>query len=143
VVDDDTAVRTAIDLLLNAAGYCVTSFASAEQFLEADIRNPAACLVLDLRMPGKSGLELQTILTERGIHLPIIFLSGHGDVAAAARAVRSGAVDFLEKPFEPDTLLARVREALARAQVDETNREARNDVGEKLAILTPHEREVI
>lgn len=143
VVEDDDALRDAIGMLLRTAGLKVEAFASAPRFLEHYRGNGPACLVLDVRMPQMSGLELQDQLLARGLRLPTIFISGHGDIPMAVEAVRKGAMDFLEKPFAQDALLTRVLEALdgdadrLRKDVDRDGR-ARG-----IAMLTDREREVL
>jgi FixJ family two-component response regulator len=112
VVDDDPSVRRGLERLLRAAGYRVEAYASAEQFLEAGHVDGPGCLVLDIRMPGQGGLDLQQILADRGSLLPIIFITGHGDVPTVVRAMKGGAVDFLLKPFDDEDLLAAVHQAL-------------------------------
>ena len=136
VVDDDPALRDSIALLVRAEGLAARTFDSARSFLDAWDRSEPGCLIIDLRMPGLSGLDLQEHLVGDDAAPPIIFLTGHGTVSAAVRALKAGAMDFLEKPFDPDTLLARVREALAR------DRRRRSDA-RRLAALTRREREVL
>lgn len=143
LVDDDDAVRDALGALFRAEGLPVNVYESAEAFLAACPPDAAGCLVLDVRMPGLGGLDLQRTLGERGIRLPIIFLTGHGDIPMSVRALRAGAVDFLEKPPDLDTLLARVREAIAldaRQRAEETGRGA---VRARCRRLTPREREIL
>ena len=136
VVDDDPALRDSIALLMRAEGLAARTFDSARSFLDAWDRSEPGCLIVDLRMPGLSGLDLQERLAGDAAAPPIIFLTGHGTVSAAVRALKAGAMDFLEKPFDPATLLARVREALAR------DRRRRSDA-RRLAALTRREREVL
>ena len=143
LVDDDHAVRDALELLLEAASFKTASFENAMAFLDAYTQNQAGCLVLDIRMPDMSGMELQDALTERGITLPIIFLTGHGNVPMSARAFRTGAIDFMEKPFDENALLERIGEAI---QLDRTNREStarRENARARLTTLTPRERQVM
>ena len=111
IVDDDEAVRDALSMMLRAAGFQVEAVASAEAFLARKPPSPPACVVLDVRMPGMSGLELQEKLAERGFDLPIVFLTGHGDVPRAVRAVKRGAFDFIEKPVDDQRLVAAVSAA--------------------------------
>ncbi|MCC7039772.1 MAG: response regulator transcription factor [Burkholderiales bacterium] len=113
VVDDDEAVRDSLAMVLRAAGRCVETFASAEEFIERGGATRAGCLVLDVRMPGMSGLELQDYLAQRNAPLPIVFLTGHGDIPMAVRAVRRGAWEFLQKPVDDGLLLAAVDSALS------------------------------
>lgn len=143
LVDDDDAVRDALGLLLDSVGLRTASFPSAAAFLDQyDPRRPG-CLVLDIRMPAMSGMELQTALAEKSVNIPIIFLSGHGNVSMSAKAFRSGAVDFLEKPFDENILLERIHEAI---RLDQSNREAitrKAEAKNRLASLTPREHEVM
>ena len=143
LVDDDHAVRDALELLLEAASFKTASFENATAFLDAYTQNQAGCLVLDIRMPDMSGMELQDVLTARKITLPIIFLTGHGNVPMSARAFRTGAIDFMEKPFDENALLERIGEAI---QLDRTNRETtarRENARARLTTLTPRERQVM
>ena len=112
VVDDDPSVRRGLERLLRAAGYRAETYSSAEQFLEAGRVDGPGCLILDIRMPGQGGLDLQQALTDQGSLLPIIFITGHGDVPTVVRAMKGGAVDFLMKPFDDEELLAAVHQAL-------------------------------
>ena len=114
LVDDDAAVRDALGVLFRTEGLTVSAYASAESFLATCPLDVCGCLVLDLHMPGMGGIELQKALSEQNILLPVIFLTGHGDIPMSVRALKAGAVDFLEKPANPDVLLARVRDALAQ-----------------------------
>lgn len=143
VVDDDEAVRDSLQWLLEGEDYRVKCFDSAESFLSRFDPREVACLIADIRMDGMSGLELQDRLVERGSPLPIVFITGHGDVPMAVEAMQRGAFDFLQKPFRDDDLAERIRRALAR------DRELRVAIGEKsqvqarLARLTPRERQVL
>jgi FixJ family two-component response regulator len=114
VVDDDASVRRGLARLLRAAGYRVQTFGSADEFLDAAHADACGCLILDVRLPGQSGLDLQERLAAQGSRLPIVFITGHGDAAMHLRALDAGAVDFLQKPFPERRLLAAVEEALAR-----------------------------
>ena len=143
VVDDDAAVRDALKLLLRSVGHAVETFGSAQEFLDAYGEDRAGCLVLDIRMPGMSGLELQQKLNEKHSILPIIFITGHGDVPMAVEAMQAGAVDFIQKPFRDQDLIDRINQALEK---DSSNRAAlgeRNDIRRRLGTLTPREREVL
>lgn len=135
VVDDDEALRDSVRVLLAASGLASESYASAGEFLER-YQDVPGCLLLDVRMPGTSGLVLQDELAARGLRVPIVFVTGHGDVPMAVDAMKKGAIDFIEKPFRDEELLERVRRALA---VDEEQRRARA-LAER---LTPREREVL
>ncbi len=142
IVDDDPGVRRALERLVRSAGLDVRSFDSAQAFLEAAPPSSASCIVLDVRMPGVGGLELQARLAALDWTPPIIFMSGHGTVPIAASAMKAGAVDFLEKPVEEGVLLDAIRRALDRDRKARTHR-ANSDVIETAArSLTPREREV-
>jgi two-component system, LuxR family, response regulator FixJ len=143
VVDDDAAVRDSLKLLLRSVGQSVETYAAAQEFLETYADDRPGCLVLDIRMPGMSGLELQQKLNERHSILPIIFITGHGDVPMAVEAMQAGAVDFIQKPFRDQDLIDRINQALEK---DGHNRAAlgeRNDIRRRLETLTPREREVL
>ena len=143
VVDDDAAVRDALKLLLRSVGHAVETYGSAQEFLDVYSEDRPGCLVLDIRMPGMSGLELQQKLNERHSILPIIFITGHGDVPMAVEAMQAGAVDFIQKPFRDQDLIDRINQALEK---DSSNRAAlgeRNDIRRRLETLTPREREVL
>lgn len=143
LVDDDAAVRDALGTLFRAEGLSVRVYESAESFLANSPLDASGCLVLDLRMPGLSGLDLQNVLCERGTLLPIIFLTGHGDIPMSVRALKAGAVDFLEKPADPEVLLARVREALAQDAQRRTTRSEQMALASRFARLTAREREIL
>jgi FixJ family two-component response regulator len=143
VVDDDDSVRTGVVRLLQAAGYETRAYGTAGEFLlgRSD-RNAAGCLVLDVRMPGPSGLELQEALARFGVPMPIVFLTGHGDIAMSVRAMKGGAVDFLTKPVGQETLLAAVKAALERDAETRAALAHMNAMRERYGTLTPREREV-
>jgi FixJ family two-component response regulator len=143
VVDDDPSFRTAVTRLLRASKYDVRGYASASEFLDSDPCAGPGCILLDLRMPGASGLDLQQSLERMEERLPIIFLTGHGDIPASVRAMKAGAVDFLTKPVRREALLSAVQNALG---VDAKAREARavlHELHERYENLTPREREVL
>ncbi len=143
VIDDDDAVRSSLRLLFKSYGLEAVLHASADEFLATyDISRPG-CVVLDVRMPGMSGLELQQRLNAVGATLPIVFITGHGDVPMAVEAMQAGAFDFLQKPFRDDDLLARVQKALARDAELRTLLRSRLDTRGRLATLTPRERDVL
>ena len=143
IVDDEFAVRDSLTILIESTGQPVMSFESAESFLDHYDSEQPSCLLLDVRMPSMSGLDLQEELIKRSIDIPIIFISGHADVPDSAKAFRAGAVDFLEKPFNEEILLSRIEEALSKdAQVREQLRE-KNKILERLSHLTTREREVL
>jgi len=141
VVDDDEAVLDATRVLLETEGYRVEVFASSLAFLDGDLAGRTGCLLVDVRMPGMNGLELQKALVERGIGLPVIVMTGHGDVSMALQALKAGAVDFLEKPYSDAALFDSLRRALAadRSVGDQVAADARA----RLQTLTPLERRVM
>ena len=142
VVDDDPGVRNSLRVLLEVAGFCVRCFGSAKQFLDDDDARHG-CLIVDIRMPDMSGLELQEEILRRHMDLSVIVMTGHGDVPLAVQAIKAGAIDFLEKPFNPDTMLASVRRALfAGLQSRSHNGEIRA-AQDLLALLTRRERNVL
>jgi len=143
VVDDDDSLRKAVARLLRAAGYEVCAYASAGDFALANReRTRRGCVLLDVRMPGPSGLDLQEALAREDEPLPVIFLTAYGDIPTSVRAMKAGAVDFLTKPIKRDVLLNAVRTALARDLGLRTSREQLRDLRMRFAKLTPREREV-
>ena len=143
IVDDDEAVRSSLRLLIRSVGLQAQAFASAREFLDAyDARHPG-CLVLDVRMPGMSGLELQQELNQRGATIPVVFITGHGDVPMAVEAMQQGAFDFLQKPFRDQDLLDRVQRAMSRDAELRASMAARSEIASRLASLTPREMEVL
>jgi len=143
VVDDDEAVRDSLRMFLAASGLAVEVFASADEFLARYTPERPGCLVLDIRMAGTTGLELQEMLSSSGAILPIIFITGHGNVAVAVRALKSGAFDFVEKPFSNQDLLERIHRALERDARSRTLLEERSEILQRMARLTPRETEVM
>jgi FixJ family two-component response regulator len=143
VIDDDGLVRRALSRLLRSAGLQVQTFPSAKAFLDFAPPDRPACLVLDLQLPGPSGLELQAALIRAGRDIPIVFVTGHGDVPSSVRAMKSGAVDFLQKPFDGQELLGCVARALSRSREQRAERAERAVLQERSATLTPREREVL
>jgi len=143
VVDDDEAVRRALKLLIASAGLPVETFPSADDFLASHDPARPGCLVLDVRMPGMSGLSLQDQLAARKITMPVIMITGHGDVSMAVRAVKKGAIDFIQKPFDDEVLLERVQQALGKDAEDRQARARRTEFESRLARLTPREQEVL
>jgi two-component system response regulator FixJ len=143
IVDDDNGVRSSIRVLMKSVGLPATTFASAQEFLKAYNPAQAGCLVLDIRMPGMSGLELQEELNERGAVIPVIFITGHGDVPMAVEAMRHGAFDFLQKPFRDQDLIDRVQQALARDKEVRESLKQHARIRACIASLTPREREVL
>jgi RNA polymerase sigma factor (sigma-70 family) len=142
IVDDDPAIRFAMQALMDSVNIEHEIYASADEFLQGVDDHRAGCLVLDIRMPGLGGLELQDELIKRGSTLPIIFITGHGDVPMAVDAMQKGAVDFIQKPFRDQDLLDRIREALKTDQERREEQKKHAEVAERLARLTNREREV-
>ena len=145
LVDDDPSVRRALTRLIRSAGYDVHAFASAQKFLQwwrATDESPA-CLVLDVRMPGLSGMDLQRELQAANALLPIIFITGHGDIPMSVKAMKGGAADFLIKPVKDVELLKAIEQALARATHDLGEQKVLKDIQRRLETLTPREREVM
>lgn len=143
VVDDDAAVRDGLALLLETAGITVQTFDSADAFLAAFDPGGAGCLVLDVRMPGKTGPELQSALNDRGARVPIIFLTAHGDIPTTVQAMKAGAVDFLTKPIDARVLLERVRAALELDRAQRAVQASKNAACAVIATLTERERDVL
>ena len=143
VIDDDEAVRSALRLLLRAAGFAALTFSSAQEFLDGYSADRPGCVLLDVRMPGMSGLELQRQLNLRGAIVPVIFITGHGDVPMAVEAMQHGAFDFLQKPFRDQDLLDRVQRALERDRKAREHLRHTDRIRSRLASLTPREREVL
>jgi two-component system response regulator FixJ len=143
VVDDDESVRDSLSVLLEAAGFSVRSYGSAAAFLHAASQGTAGCVLTDVQMPELNGLELQRRMSELGIRLPVIVMTGHGDVPIAVEAMKAGATDFLEKPFDDSQLLAAVNRATAVSQRSRAEAAAVADFSARLATLTPREREVL
>ena len=143
VVDDDQSIRTLWDWLMNSNGIAVQTFASAAAFIQAYRRGDPGCLVLDVRLPGMSGPELQDYLRREAIEIPIVFVSAHGDVPTAVNALKGGAVDFIQKPFDYRDAVAAVRRALERDAQAREQRVRRDQLAERLAALTERERGVL
>jgi FixJ family two-component response regulator len=143
IVDDDPSIRVALENLVSSIGQPVETYAAAQDFLRDCPRNPAGCLVLDVQMPGLSGLDLQSELSHAGIYLPIIFITGHGDVPTTVRAMKAGAVEFLTKPVSDSELLTAIDQALERDRVGRADRADLAELRERYDQLTPKEREVM
>jgi RNA polymerase sigma factor (sigma-70 family) len=143
IVDDDHSVRDSLALLLNFRGFRTRQFASAEEFLESWKLDWRGCLLLDLRMTGMDGLNLQQILTDRGSRLPVVFLTGHGDIAQARTALKAGAVDFLEKPIDHEALFSSLNEALVKDTQLQEEDQRQADLGSRLNRLSERERQVM
>lgn len=143
VVDDDDAVRDSLRDLIDSVGLDVATYPSAHAFLDVYDNARRGCLVLDIRMPGMSGLELQERLNERGSSLPIVFITGHGDVPMAVEAMKRGAVDFIQKPFRDQELLDRINLAIEQNRRRREAEETKQDISERVSSLTRREREVM
>jgi|SRR5450631_1140545 two-component system, LuxR family, response regulator FixJ len=143
VIDDDAAVRESTDFLLRSAGLTVKTYDSAAAFLDALPTIGSGCIITDVRMPGISGMDLLRRLKEMQVQLPVIVITGHGDVPLAVEAMKSGAVDFLEKPFDDDVLLASVRTALNRSEASAALETERAEIRARIATLTHRERDVL
>jgi FixJ family two-component response regulator len=143
VVDDDPSVRTSTERLVRSAGFKVKTFGSAREFLETFRPDGPACLVLDVRLPGQSGLDLQRELTGSGVQIPIIFMTGHGDIPMSVRAMKSGAVEFLTKPYRKNDLLEAIRASIERDRASRKERLETGALRQRFEQLTPREREVM
>lgn len=143
VVDDDNSVRRSISFMLKTSGYKVEAFVSGTEFLKQVGHLDPGCVLLDIRMPEIDGLEVQAELTERGITHPVIVMTGHGDVDLAVRAMKAGAIDFIEKPFEKSILLEATKEAIFRLDLSREQEIRREDATVRLNGLTPRERDVL
>jgi FixJ family two-component response regulator len=143
VVDDDESVRRSLSRLLRSAGLNVETFPSAQAFLSRELPDRTACLVLDVRLPGLSGLDLQAALKQAGHAMPIVFISGSSDVPVSVRAMKEGALDFLQKPFDDDQLLSAIAGALARGRTARALRDEYALVRQRFETLTPRERQVL
>lgn len=143
VVEDDEAMRTALSDLLTSVGHTVSLFPSAVDFMETALSDPAGCLILDIRLPGMSGLDFQRRLVDLGIELPIIFITGHGDISMSVQAMKAGAHEFLTKPFRDQSLLDVVTTALERGRARRAEREAMGTLVSAYDSLSPREREIM
>lgn len=143
IVDDDIDVRRAINLLVRSASLPTQVFASATEYLQSEQFDTTACLVLDVRMPGMSGLQLQQELIARGVDIPMVFISAYDGIASASTAMRRGAVDFISKPFEPQVLIQRIHEAINRDRRARAKRAQRKQVESRISNLTAREYEVM
>lgn len=143
VIDDDDAVRKSMHALLESDGFVTRGFESADMFLESFSPTDEGCLLVDVQMPGMNGLELQAHLAEKGIELPIIIVTGHGDVPMAVHALKAGAFDFIEKPFDDQTLLDSVQAALERHDTLQQQKSLIDDAKTRIGLLTPREHEVM
>jgi len=144
LVDDDVSVRRALTRLLKSAGYNVQTFSSAQEFLDTKASGEGpSCLVLDVRMPGLTGIDLQRELHTTNRNLPIVFITGHGDIPMSVRAMKAGAVDFLQKPVNDKELLGAIEQSLARAAKEQSERDEMDQLQKRVESLTPRELEVM
>lgn len=143
IIDDDEAVRESVAFLLDSAGIRSKAYASAEQFLDSFSAELSGCIVTDVRMPGTTGIDLLRRLAEIGSNIPAIVVTGHADVPLAVEAMRLGAVDFLEKPFDDESLIASIRSALTRARQGDRTEAERAAASSRIATLSPRERDVL
>ena len=143
IVDDDASMRESLKNLIRSVGLRVELFASAQEFLQSKRPDVPCCLVLDVRLPGLSGLDLQRRMTEAGMEIPIIFITGHGDIPMSVRAMKAGAVEFLTKPFRDQDLLDAIQQALERDRQARDQRAALDELRDRFASLTSREREVM
>jgi two-component system, LuxR family, response regulator FixJ len=142
VIDDDTSVRKSLSSLLKSAGYKVETFASAGEFLSQASLNSIGCILLDVRMRGMTGLDLQEHLVSHECHMPIIFMTGHGDIPMSVKAIKKGAVDFLTKPFDDIQLLSAIESAVGQYRRDKAGLDEIRDFRQRLKTLTPREHDV-
>lgn len=143
LVDDEESIRRSAGFMLKTSGFAVQTYASGIEFLKAVKTAEPGCILLDVRMPGMDGLEVQEVLAERGVTMPVIVLTGHGDVGIAVRVMKAGAVDFLEKPFEKTALLASIGVAFSRLDHSDARSLREAEAKVRVAVLTPREREVL
>lgn len=143
VVDDDVSSRQSLEFLVRASGYTVRAFSSSKEFLASPRPEMPACLVLDVRMPGLTGLELQEELAKMGVRIPIIFMTGHGDIPMSVQAMKAGAVEFLTKPFSDDSMLKAITLAIDRDRLAHRERLEMAELRRRHARLTPREHEVM
>ena len=143
IVDDDLSVREGLETLLRSAGWRVETFASAQEFLARPRAGPPSCLILDLQLPGLSGLDLQKRMAEAELEIPIVFLTGHGNIPASVQAMKAGAVEFLTKPFDEQDLLRAIEEAIERDRLTRQRQALMHDLQRRYGSLTAREQEVM
>ena len=143
LVDDDAAIRRSVGFMLKTTGHRVQTYKSGAEILKNSSHLDEGCILLDIRMPGMDGLEVQRVLQENGVGLPVIIMTGHGDVSLAVRAMKAGAVDFIEKPFAKETLLGSLEEGSRRLNQREVTDDRKRDAAIRLHALTPRERDVL
>jgi len=143
IIDDDAGVRTSIRVLMKSVGLPAVTFASAQEFMARRWADPPSCLVLDLQLPGLSGLDLQKRMTEIGLNTPIVFVTGHGNIPSSVRAMKAGAIEFLTKPFDEQALLTAIQEAIERDRGTREEQAARRELQRRYESLTAREQEVM
>ncbi|ALL12321.1 response regulator transcription factor [Caulobacter henricii] len=143
IVDDEEAIRRSAGFMLKTSGYAVSTYASGDAFLQGARDAEPGCVLLDVRMPGMDGLEVQKVMAERGIAMPVVVLTGHGDVTLAVRAMKGGAVDFIEKPFEKTVLLSAITAAFERLDDADARAARASDAAIAIAALTAREQDVL
>jgi two-component system response regulator FixJ len=143
VVDDDDSVRRSVSFMLKTSGHLVRSYSSGTELLKEARKLEPGCILLDIRMPGMDGLEVQQELQSLGVNLPVIIMTGHGDVPLSVRAMKAGAIDFIEKPFEKAVLLSAVEDAFSSIARSDSGRERARNAAVRLQVLTPRERDVL
>ena len=143
LVDDDEAIRRSVGFMLKTSGYNVRTYESGVELLKAGPNLEPGCILLDIRMPGMDGLEVQAALRDKGVTLPVVIMTGHGDVSLAVQAMKAGSVDFIEKPFEKAVLLSAIEHAVDRLKKSAANHDRADEAAVRLQALTPREREVL
>jgi len=143
IIDDDSAMQDSLNWLLKTVGYQVRAFLSAQEFLDAFTPEMRGCMILDIRLPGMSGLQLQQKMSADGIHLPVIIISGHSDIPMAVKAMQQGAMTFLEKPFRDQELLDSIQNALEQDGKNEKVKKLHKEIKQRLDTLTPRENEIL
>lgn len=143
IIDDDDAIRAALSLLMQAESIPYKTYSSAEEFLDEHAQLKLGCLILDIRMPGMNGLELLDVLKQQDVSIPVIFITGHGDIAMAVKAMKAGASDFIEKPFDNERLISLARNCLVDCVALDNTNQHRHEMESRLARLTKREREVM
>jgi two-component system response regulator FixJ len=143
LVDDDEAIRRSAGFMLKTSGFHVRTYESGVELLKTASNLEPGCILLDIRMPGMDGLEVQSALRDKGVGLPVVIMTGHGDVGLAVQAMKAGAVDFIEKPFEKAVLMSAIEQAMERLKRASADRSHADEAGVRLQVLTPREREVL
>ena len=143
LVDDDEAIRRSVGFMLKTSGYHVRSYESGVELLKGAPNLEPGCILLDIRMPGMDGLGVQAALKDKGVSLPVIIMTGHGDVSLAVQAMKAGSVDFIEKPFEKAVLLSAIEHGVERLKRSAVNQDRADEAAVRLQALTPREREVL